>query len=71
MSKASQLATGTKVVVREETRSGRTRDAYPGTVCDVRTGVKCLGSVEYLVERDDGHQRWVPSHFVTEECNHG
>lgn len=63
----TELLPGTPVIVKPESKSGKPLPEFNSTITDVRTGVKCLGSVEYLVE---GHNRWIPAAWVsrTDEC---
>lgn len=59
------LEKGTLVHVQTYSSSGKPRPEYAGVVLDTRIGVKGLGSVEYLVESVEGHQKWVAARFVT------
>lgn len=56
---------GSHVLVSPLRPSGKPKNPYRGTVSDVRTGVKCAGSVEYLVTNSEGSQRWVPESVLT------
>lgn len=57
---------GTPVLVTPESPSGKPWPPYRSTVLDVRTGVKGLGSVEYLVSLGStgGGMRWAADRFV-------
>lgn len=64
------IENGTKVTVSPETPSGKPLPCYTGVVEDVRTGVKCIGSVEYLIKWEDGEtpsSKWVYAQYVKPE----
>ena len=58
------MQTGDSVIVSPESPSGNPWPKYTGTIKDKRTGIKCIGSVEFLVESDSGHSKWVAERFI-------
>lgn len=55
------IANDTRVKVHPQSPSGKPWARYLGTVKGRRDNVLGLGSVEYLIEKDDvAHAKWVP-----------